>query len=172
LADLSTLEVVVSLDETDVSDVAIGAGAVVTLDAFPDQELRGEVTAIASVGESESGVVLFPVTVSIDKADVPARSGMTAEVEIVTSYAADVLTVPLRAVVSGPDGSSVLRVDSLGDGSAELVSVSLGMVTETAVEIASGLSEGDVVVLPNSSTEAPEGGPGGQIPMGGMFRGG
>jgi RND family efflux transporter MFP subunit len=173
LADVSTLEVVVSLDETDVSDVAVGTEAVITLDAFPDQALQGEVTAIASVGESESGVVLFPVTVAVEASDdVPARPGMSAEVDIVTMSKPDVLTIPLRAVVSDSAGSVVMRLNPLVDGGVETVAVTLGTTTDTAVEITSGLSEGDVVVVPDSSSQTPEGGPGGQIPMGGLFHGG
>jgi hypothetical protein len=69
-----------------------------------------------------------------------------------------------------------MRLDPLLDNGVETIPVTLGTMTETDVEGVSGLSEGDVVVVPDGSSETSdetfEGPPGGQIPIGGMFRGG
>ncbi len=166
LSDLGTFVVEVSLDETDVARVSVGQEAVVTLDAFPGETLSGKVTAIAPVAASLSGVVLYPVTIRLAAAAAPARAGMTADVEIVAASQADVLIVPLRAIWSEDGASYVWRQAA---GGFERVEVTLGVMTETEVEIVAGLSEGDVV----SVVAAPQsnGRPTGFGPMG-RFGGG
>jgi len=130
----------------------------VTLDAFPGVELAGEVTEIAPVASVQSGVVLYPVTVQLSLADpsassgqgVDARAGMTADVEIIAASQADALIVPLRAVQSDDGKSYVWRRSSDG---FEKVEVTLGMMTETEIEITGGLSEGDVVSVVASPSQ-------------------
>lgn len=166
LDDLTAFVVDVNLDETDVAKVSVGQEAIVILDAFPDVELDGEVTDIAPVANVQSGVVLYPVTVELYPPGVAARAGMTADVEIVTDSQADALIVPLRAIQS-EDGKSYVWLQS-ADG-FEKVQVTLGVMTETEVEIEDNLSEGDVV----SVVAVPEGG--GQVEQGGpmpFIRGG
>jgi HlyD family secretion protein len=166
LNDLATFVVEVNLDETDVAKVGVGQEVVVTLDAFPGEELAGEVTDIAPVADIQSGVVLYPVTVQLSPTETPVRAGMTADVEIVAASQADALIVPLRAIQSEDGKSYVWRRASDG---FEKVEVTLGVMTETEVEIAGGLSEGDVVSVVTSPAQG--GGQPGWGP-GGMFGGG
>jgi len=113
LSDLETLIVDIDLDEIDVARVSLGQKAIVMLDAFDDMELAGKVTAIAPTADIESGVVLYPVEITLDlggtAGDLPVRAGMTADVEVITSSAEDVLYIPLKAVRSVNGGSFVLR---------------------------------------------------------------
>jgi HlyD family secretion protein len=166
LDDLTTFVVEVNLDETDVAQVSVGQEAVVTLDAFPEAELAGEVAEIAPVADVQSGVVLYPVTVELAPVDLPARVGMTANVEIITASKADALIIPLRAVQSEGDRSFVWRRSA---DDFEKVEVTLGVMTDTEIEIAGGLSEGDVVSVVASPAQG--GGQPGFGP-GGMFGGG
>lgn len=151
IQDLTTFVVEVGLDETDVVEAGVGQQAIVTLDAFPEAELVGEVTDIAPVASVQSGVVLYPVTVQLSPVEEGIRAGMTADVEIVSASRSDALIVPLRAIQSEDGRSYVWRRSADG---FEKVAVTLGMVTETQVEITGGLSEGDVV----SVVAIPEGG--------------
>lgn len=158
LSELAMLVVEINLDETDIAQVSVGQEVVVTLDAFPNVELSGEVTEIAPVAETQSGVVLYPVTVQLSPTTLPARAGMTADVEITTASQENALIIPLRAV-HAEDGYTY--VDRMGDDRIERVEVELGMMTDTEVEITSGLEEGDVVsVVALSSQNAGGGQPG------------
>jgi len=165
ISDLSVLEVEINLDETDVAQVSAGQEALVSVDAFPEAELSGEVTYIAPVAETQSGVVLYAVTVRLAATDVPVRAGMTADVEIVSASQEGALIVPLRAVSSEGEQSYVTR---LAGGRPERVEVKLGLTTEIEIEITQGLSEGDVVVVAGGVSEDTQRPPG---PMG-MFGGG
>lgn len=176
--DLARLELVVQVDETDVGRIAVGQEARVILDADPDRPLAGRVVSIAPVAETQSGVVLFPVTVSVTDVGQAARPGMTAEVEIILDRVANTLIIPLRAVQSGPEGDTVLRLPG-GDragappadlAAAERVPVTLGLVTDSQVEVREGLAEGDRVQLPGAAAQDAEEGPP-PMPFGGMIRG-
>jgi HlyD family secretion protein len=161
LGDLTTFIVDVNLDETDVAKISIGQDTVVVLDAFPDLELVGTVSDIAPVAAIQSGVVLYPVTIQLAPVTVDARAGMTADVEIIVDTWADVLIVPLRAIQSENGAYYVWRQSA--DGFEE-VEVTLGVMTETEVEITGGLSLGDVVSVvasPKQGGGQPGFGPGG-----------
>jgi multidrug efflux pump subunit AcrA (membrane-fusion protein) len=140
------------------------------VDALPDAELLGQVTYVAPKAFSSSGVVLYPVTIRLapetgSGQSLPVRAGMTAEVEITTASREDVLIVPLRAVKVEEERATVDRL--AGDG-IEQVEVELGLMTETEVEIVTGLSEGDVVrVVPGPSQSSTA-----LMPMADVMRGG
>ena len=150
LSDVAVLEVEVNLDETDVAQVAIGQETLVSVEAFPGANLAGEVTYIAPVAQIESGVVLYPVTVRLAPTDIPVRAGMTGDVEITSAIQEGALIVPLRAVHT--EGER-FYVDRLAGGQTERVEVTLGMITDTEVEITSGLAEGDVVSVVAAPTQ-------------------
>jgi len=173
ISDLATLVVDVNLDETDVAQIAVGQETLVGVDAFPDAELTGEVTYIAPVAETQSGVVLYPVTIRLAPTDpstgsgqgLLVRAGMTTDVEIVTASQENALLVPLRAVHTE---GGLAYVDRLAGGPVERVEVELGLMTDTEVEIASGLEEGDVVIVVAGATRDS----GGQMFGPGRFMGG
>ncbi len=171
LSDLSALEVTINVDETDVPRVSVGQKARVTLDAFPDADLTGEVTSIAPVAQIASGVVFYPVTVRLQPTTLPVKAGMTANVEITVTSRENALLVPLRAIHSEGERTYVERLVE-GDGwngqtsRVEQVDVTLGLMTDTQVEVTAGLAEGDVViVVPRAERKS---GP----PMPGLFGGG
>jgi multidrug efflux pump subunit AcrA (membrane-fusion protein) len=144
LSDLANLDVDVNLDETDVARIEMGMMVVVTVDAFPGVEVSGEVIEIASTADVQSGVVLYPVTVRLDPTDLPLRSGMTVNVMFTLEERKDTLVVPFRAVETEGGQAYLTRVTASG---SERVTVTLGLITDTQIEILSGIEEGDVVTV-------------------------
>ncbi|MFZ5922971.1 MAG: efflux RND transporter periplasmic adaptor subunit [Chloroflexota bacterium] len=144
ISDVSALEAEVKLDEADVSRVWVGMLVVVTVDAFPGLELSGEVTNVAFTPEVQSGVVLYPVTVLLDETVLSLRAGMTVNVAFPIEQSSDTLIVPLRSVETEGGRAFVTRVTASG---SERVAVTLGLITDTQVEILGGLEEGDVVMV-------------------------
>lgn len=148
--DSTTLEVTTDVVESDLADVAIGQPAAITVGAV-GAELTGRVTAIApTAGEdSGTGVVSFPVTVTLTDPPTTVKSGMSADVTVTTASAENVLTVP-SAALSGSAGN--YRVMTLGaDGTPVTTVVEVGLVTNTTAEIRSGLAEGTAVVTGTAS---------------------
>jgi len=144
ISDLSNLAVEVNVDETDVSRLADGMEVQVNLDAFPGNELTGRVTYIEPAATVESGVVLYAVTVKINSTELPLRSGMTVNVTFPIEQRTDTLLVPFRAIETEGGQAYVTRVTASG---SERVAVTMGLITDTQIEILSGLNEGDVVTV-------------------------
>jgi macrolide-specific efflux system membrane fusion protein len=143
--DSSTYEVTTDVVESDLADVKLGQEAAVAVSAV-GADLTGTVTDISpnASADSGSGVVSFPVTVSLSTAPATVRSGMSADVTITTASATNVLTVP-AAALHGRDGNYSVR--TLGvDGTPVSTPVQVGLVTNTLAEITSGLTEGTAVV--------------------------
>ena len=91
-----TLTVTTDVVESDLVDVEVGQSATVTIDAI-GATLDGKVTAISpTAGDGSSGVVAFPVTVTIKETPADSRSGMSADVAITIASATNVVTVPAR----------------------------------------------------------------------------
>jgi macrolide-specific efflux system membrane fusion protein len=104
---------------------------------------------------------------------------MTAEIQVTTAEADDVLAVPAEAVNGSEGDYSVMVVGT--DGQPTARSVEVGLITSSLAEISSGLSEGDTVVTgiatqqtgTATSTGAGLGGlGGGAFPVGGGPGGG
>jgi HlyD family secretion protein len=149
IADLANLEVVVNMSEVDVNQVKTGQSVEVTLDAVSEVNLKGTVTEIAPSGTQSSGVVNYPVTVTLDKAPDAVKTGMTANLTILVDERQDVLTVPSKAVktVSGQKVVTVVK-----DGQQVQTPVTTGLSANSLTEIVSGLQEGDVVAVGGTTT--------------------
>jgi len=103
IADLSVMEAVVKVDETEVVKVALGQPAEVSIDAFPDTTFTGRVIEIgnspifSSAGASQQAVD-FEVKVVLDDRIPNIRPGLSAEAEIEIARRTEALAVPLGAV--------------------------------------------------------------------------
>jgi HlyD family secretion protein len=116
IADMSTINVEVKVDETEIDKVAVGQVAKVKVDAFGEKELIGEVTQKTplAVGKSQTTGGLstninvqeakeFRVVIQLkevpDETRKGLRPGMSATATITTNTVKDVVTVPLQALV-------------------------------------------------------------------------
>jgi multidrug efflux pump subunit AcrA (membrane-fusion protein) len=171
--DSAILEVIADVVESDVSSLALGQTAIVSIDAL-DLEVPGTVTSIApSTDGGTSSVVTFPVTVTLIDPDAAVRPGMSTDVEITIAEAAGVVAVPVVAL-RGVQGAYTLDVAD-GVGGMQTRQVTVGLVTESLAEIQTGLSEGEAVVVGTATarveSEDAQGGFGGPGGFGGGFRG-
>ncbi len=154
-----------SLNEVDVSKVAIGDKTTLTFGAISGLSLTGTVTTIDPVGVVSSGVVNYTVTISLDTQDVRVKSGMSVTAAVQTAVAQDVITVPNTAVKTTNGSSYVLTVPD-GDistpattGQGVILTVApmktpvvIGITDGTTTEITSGLNENQSIVTKTVTT--------------------
>lgn len=146
VSDLSRMFVLASVDESDIGNVVLGQVTKVTVDAYSGETFEGTVQRIANKGTNTANVVTFEVKIEVmsdNKAVL--KPEMTANVEIVTAEAENVVTVPIRALSRKGTEKFVTRVTSPGE--TETVAVETGASDGVNIEIKSGLKEGDEVVL-------------------------
>lgn len=135
-----------NVDEVDIGGVKKGQRAKITLDAYPDISVDATVTHISYESTTESGVTMYKVDILPDEVPEAFRSGMSANVEIISQQVENALLLPFSAVTQGPRGYVVMVQDpSTGEGFSQKVEV--GLSDDENMEIVSGLSDEDVVLV-------------------------
>ena len=156
--DLNYLEMVINVDELQISSLSVGQKVQITADAVQDKNYVGTVTRVSMKGASNGGTTTYPVTIRIDETD-GLRPGMNANAEIVVAEAANALTVPNAAIVRGgyvlvtQDSPSASKADTTMEAPEGFVYVAVktGVSDDDYTQIVSGIQEGDTIGYdPNS----------------------
>lgn len=179
VADLSLMEVAVEVNENDIVRVDIGDTTEIEVDAYLDKEFKGLVTEIANsaniMGTSADQVTNFDVKIRILSSSYkdliksgqnsPFRPGMSATVDIRTTEAVNVITLPIQAVTTRAVEDSTSKRSKVkvtdeeeeeelvecvfvldGDGSVKQVEVETGIQNTKYIEILSGIEDSLEVV--------------------------
>jgi len=158
MADLSTLEVEVDINEAYIARIRNGMRARITLDAYPDTAFRGAVRQVVPTADRQKATV--QVKVSIADRDPRILPEMGAKVDFMAPdagkaaasgvAAAPVLLVPAAAVREDAGATLVWLVR---DGRLERRAVQAGPVSAGMREIRSGLTGGEQLLV--SGAEKP-----------------
>jgi HlyD family secretion protein len=122
----------------------------VLIDALGAPALNGTVRRIAPQSAEGQSVTAYKVTVEVEPGDRPMKPGMTASASIISDQRKGVLQVPAAAVRT-ENGASVVSVVTTGaDGKQTIRTqlVEVGLRAGEQVEIRSGLSEEQQVLVP------------------------
>jgi HlyD family secretion protein len=107
VSDLSVMEAVVRVDETDVPGITLGDSTVLTIDAFPRRRFAGRVTKISHSSTlppqsrgvtQQSQAVDFEVVITLDDPPPGIRPDLSATAEIVTARREEALAIPIIAL--------------------------------------------------------------------------
>jgi len=135
-----------AVNETDIVNMEMGQEVIITLDAYYNKILKGEILDISPVSSNIGGVVSYIVTAEFqDSSDIKLFHGLSASMDITTSFLEDVLYVPIESVFEENGKESVDLV--VGEDLYERVEVETGLFNYDLIEIKSGLKEGDVIVV-------------------------
>lgn len=148
LADMQSLEVEADVSESNINKVTVGQPAEIILDAYPTVRYRGEVKKIVPTADRSRATVLTKVAFKeIDDRVLPEMSArVNFFIDSTASFAsnAQMLAVPRDAVTSREGQKVVFKIENQ---QVTRVPVETGRELGKMVEITSGLSEGDRVVL-------------------------
>jgi len=158
MADLSTLEVEVDVNEAYIAQVTNGQDARITLDAYPDTSFTGRVRQVVPTADRQKATV--QVKVAILDRDRRILPEMGAKVEFVHSQGgAAAAAAPRRVLIPAAavsrDGDRT-RAWVIENGRVKAYAVDVGPARGDQVEIRSGLKGGESVVL-NAPTGLKEG---------------
>jgi HlyD family secretion protein len=163
ISDLSVVEVVVQMDETDVPRLAPGDSAKIEIDAYPTKVFSARVTEIgnsairppsqnATSGQQQA--IDFEVVLTLDPTDADLRPDLSATAEIVTDVRSNAVAVPIIALTvredtlastGGPE-TEVEGVFVVTDGIATFRPVTVGIAGDEYFEVLTGLEPGETVV--------------------------
>ncbi|MBP6858831.1 MAG: efflux RND transporter periplasmic adaptor subunit [Candidatus Pacebacteria bacterium] len=135
------------IPEVSIARLSVGNPASITLDAYgSDVSFDATVIAVDPAETVRDGVSTYKTTLRFADADPRIKPGMTANIRITAESKSDVITVP-KSVITDTNGTKTVRI-KVGDSIEEVI-VSTGSMTALGqIEIISGLSEGDVIILP------------------------
>ncbi len=136
------------VDEADIAHVYMNQPARIKVESFRDRVFNGKVTKIAPLGVEKDNVTTFEVRVSIDNPGGELKANMTANAEILLDEHKKVLTVPENAVTYDNQKNAFVQIpDKSQKEGFRKIPVKVGLSNGSVTEIASGLKEGDQVVL-------------------------
>jgi HlyD family secretion protein len=96
--DLTKMQVDTSVDEADIGGIETGQDADFTVDAFPDDTFHGTVFQVRNAATVVQNVVTYDVVIKVSNPELKLRPGMTANVDIITARARNVLRIPNAAL--------------------------------------------------------------------------
>ncbi|PQJ20328.1 efflux RND transporter periplasmic adaptor subunit [Nonlabens tegetincola] len=174
VADLSSMEVEVDVNENDIVKIEVGDKAIVEVDAYLKKEFEGVVTEIANTASGQltaDQVTNFKVKVRIlpeSYTDLlegksenysPFKPGMTATVDIITRESKDIVAVPISSIVVKTDTTekkkrSEISLDAkkfecvyvLNGNKAKLRVVETGIQDNSNIVVTDGLDIGETII--------------------------
>src|SRR5437870_347085 len=103
--DLTRMQVETSVDEADIGRVRLDGPATFSVDAFPNETFRGQVTQIRKAAQIVQNVVTYTVVVAASNPEGKLLPGMTANVKLVVAEKPNVLKVPNASLRFRPPGA-------------------------------------------------------------------
>jgi len=151
LQALDPIYVDYTLPERHLSRLAVGQSVQLGVQAYPEREFAGRISAISA--RIEEGTRAIRIRATLANREQLLRPGMFARVQTLLPERQDVLTLPERAITYNPYGDSVFVIEAHGDeqaGGTEQVLrqqfVRLGRAYGDFVDVTDGLQAGDTVV--------------------------
>jgi HlyD family secretion protein len=154
IPDMTQMAVKVRIHETYIKKVKKGQKVNITVDAFADKKLEGEVSKVGVLPDSQNrwmnpDLKVYLTTINVSGARDWLKPGMSAKVEILVKELADVIYVPIQAVTP-VDGKQICYV---AKGIVqERREIEIGEFNDEFIEVTKGIKEGEKVCL-----RAPEG---------------
>lgn len=153
IPDVARMIVESSVSEAELHRVKPGQPAIVRLEAYPDLRLNGTVARVGTLATSASNNGLddkrFELVIELTASPADLRPEMTARADIVVGARENALRVPVAAVFQR-QGAFVVYLAN-GSGGA-MRTVEIGEANEQFVEILSGISEGERVLLTDAAS--------------------
>lgn len=142
MVDISKLKVKVNVPETEVFRLRVGDDVVVTTDIYPDKSFDGKISVIAPKGDEAH---TYPVEIVISNSKVnPLKAGMFAKIDFSTIKGKTSLAIPREAIIGSIKDAKVYVIVN---GKASLRKIETGLEGDKEIEVTSGLSAGDQLVI-------------------------
>lgn len=135
-----------NIPEVDVSKVKIDNTASLTLDAFGEEKFTARIIKIDPAEKIIEGVPTYKITLQFEKSDPRVKSGLTANIDILTDKRENIIVVPQRAIIY-QDDSQFIRILK-DDNVVREIEAKLGLRGSNGkIEILSGVKEGDEIII-------------------------
>jgi RND family efflux transporter MFP subunit len=142
IVNVSKLKLKVTVNESQVASLKLGNTINVSSSVFPDKKFTGKITFIAAKADE---TLNFPVEVEIaNNPEKSLKAGMYGTANFGSKQKQNLKVVPRNAFVGSVSSNQVFVVEN---NVAKLKTVTAGRILGDQVEIVSGLSDGDIVII-------------------------
>lgn len=143
---LAQFEIEADIPEADIAKIKINDSATITLDAYGNNVVfEAKVIKIDPAEIIIDGVATYKTTFQFMQEDARVKSGMTANIDILTAKKTGVLVIPQRAVIQ-QNNDQFVQIN-IGQNKLEQRKITLGLKgSDGNVEVISGLNENDQIV--------------------------
>jgi HlyD family secretion protein len=167
ISDMSTVQAVLMVDETDTPNIAVDQKVMLTLDSYPGRKFDGVVTEVGHSPIqrddpelqgliSTTEAINFKVKVKISDPPQSIRPGFSVTADIITGTKSNVPTIPLAAVVirdspkGDKDASGRVKTEegvyTVADGKVRFAPIKTGLTGDLDIEVENGLKAGETVI--------------------------
>ena len=136
------------INEVDIPKITTGQQVQISIDAYPETIFSGEVTEISPLSKNIAGIIVFEIKIKPEEQAINyLRHGFSVNLNIESFRLENIVYVPIQSVYE-EDG--IKYVDILtGENEITRTQVTTGSSNYDYIEIKSGISEGDMVVIPD-----------------------
>jgi HlyD family secretion protein len=148
IPDATKMKVEIKIHEVWIDKIEPNQPAKITIAAFPDKVFTGKVLKKAPLADPDQflnpDLKVYATDVGIEGKHDALKTGMTGKVEVLINELKDVIYIPIQSVVT-VDDKEICHVKT--GGRMEKREVETGLFNDNFVEIKSGLTEGEKVLL-------------------------
>lgn len=167
--DISKMVVYASVDEADISKVAVGQKAAFTVDAYLDDVFNGTVSELRLQPTISSNVVTYSTLINVDNTAQKLKPGMTATISVMSKEAQHTLLIPVKATKYTPapgldkkfkieplkeepgESSTVASVWVKDGNTLRQKKIKTGINDNTHIEVLGGLTQTDTLIIATPS---------------------
>jgi RND family efflux transporter MFP subunit len=149
LQDVSNLYVEAKINESNIANVKLGQSVTMTFDAFGTSRIfNGTVVHIDPGATTTDGIVNYKIKASILNLDQAIRTGMNADISILTAEKDHALVIPKAAVISRDDKTYVNVITKKDSQEYKEKEIKTGLTGDgNRIEITNGLSDGEEIAI-------------------------
>ncbi len=145
VVSLDAVRFAAEVDEVDVARVEKGMRGLISLDAFPGEEISSTVSELSATAQlTATGGTVFPVHFDLKGSALKALIGMKGDVSIEVKAVTGTVSVPIEAIFDEDDEQFVFVIEG---GVLAKRKVTTGVLTDMRAEILAGLEAGEEVAL-------------------------
>lgn len=146
VVDLGALRFTAEIDEADINRIDLGMAARIELDALPNESFESTVTRILPAATlTPTGGTVFPIHIDLSTITADLLIGMRGDATIEVDSMPDAVTIPIEALFD-EDGVNYAYVVG-EDNVLQRTRIETGVITETRVQVLSGIKPGQTVAL-------------------------
>lgn len=144
----NNLEIKCAVKEFTVKNLSVGQKVYITGDAFEGYTYEGHIKSIAPIASTVTGYTstqtTIEVIVDVDSEETLLKSGLNVTCDVVSASSEDTMTIPVSSFNEDKDGN--ILVYKIENGMLKSVKIETGIHSDEALEVKSGLNEGDKIV--------------------------